>query len=149
MLFRSTTASLPKTFNYYNIFEASTGSDIEYKLNQLETQMQYIIARQTERDKRTFFVDDTKSEKDKRYAKFIGNRTIQLFAFCGLIFAKDYQEVKGRISKLINEKGGHTRPCLYKMLKERRFLYMKSALFSERLELLEEQITSQQSTVGK
>jgi hypothetical protein len=142
-----TTVNLPKEFNYYNIFEASTGTDIEYKLNQLETQMQYIIARQMERDKQKFFVDDTKPGKDKRYTKYIGNRAIQLFAFCGLIFAKDYQEVKGRISKLINDKGGHTRPCLCKMLKERRFLYMKSALFSERLELLEEHITSQQSTM--
>jgi hypothetical protein len=133
-----TTENLPEEFNYYNIFEVSTGSDINYKLNQLETQLQYVITRQIKRDNQEFFLNDKKnSDQPKRYAKYIGKRAIKLFSFCGLIFAKDYLEVHKKIIDLINENGGLTRPCLFKMLKENRFLYMKSKLFSERLEILE------------
>lgn len=146
-----TTPTLPKLFNYYNLFEASTGSDIKYKLDQLETQCQYVITRQMDRDKQKFLALGPEADKMKFYSKFIGEKAIKLIAFCGLIFAKDYVDVKKKLSDLLEENDGLKRPCLYKMFKEKRFLYLKSAMFSERLELLEEQfaITPIHSTLTK
>lgn len=127
-------SELPKSFNYYCIFEVSTGSDLKYKLNQLETQMQYIVARDLQGCQKQFY----RGKNLKEYGDWISKRVIYLIAFCGLIFAKEFGDVRSEICRIINENSGYNRPCLWALLKANRFLYMKSAMLSERFESLEE-----------
>ena len=128
----SPTSQLPNCFNYYCIFEVSTGSDLKYKLNQLETQLQYIVAREIKRSGKDFYRGNKTG-----YGDWVSNEVVLLVAFCGLIFAKEYGVVQEKITRIINESNGYTRPCLWALLRAKRFLYMKSAMFSERFESLE------------
>ena len=40
-----TTGKIPKKFIFYNIMQVSTGSNYQFKLEQVEKQIQYIVAR--------------------------------------------------------------------------------------------------------
>jgi hypothetical protein len=125
-----TTSGLPKEFNYYCVFEITTGADISYKLNQLETQLQYIIARDFYRSKVTFpssTVTRKTNIKNRKiaYRDFVASEIIKVIAFSGVILSKEYSDdIEKRIINLINSSNGYDRPCLWKLLAERRFIYM-------------------------
>lgn len=139
-----TTAELPLEFNYYSIFEITTQPKLSYKLHQLEYQLQYIVARHFHREKRQFPPPELaaliKSSKEKaliEYKKFIGQEVLLLVCFAGLVTPFDYESKKDSIISEIDKENGQKNPCLFALLHQDRFLYLKSNTLTQRLEAVE------------
>jgi hypothetical protein len=134
-----TTAEFPNEFNYYCIFEITTGADLSHKLNQLESQLQYLLARDFQRyfsDLHYPPIEVTRKKNNKNrkaaYQDFVASRIVNLVAFCGLILSKEYSnDFETKIINIINHSNGYERPCLWKLLSEKRFIYMKSETLTD------------------
>ena len=148
-----TTNSFPKIFQYYALFEVSTGSQFHEKLNQIEAQMQYIICRDFTRQEKQFppveFARVAKEPypdtKRREYNNFIGVQCLRTVAYCGLVFSFPSNEsIKSKLLKLINENEIDL-PCACSMLKASRFFYVTSVTMATRVESLEKMSSENQS----
>lgn len=137
---KSPTTPELETFNYYSIFEVTHQQKVGPKLKQLEYQLQYIVARQFQRDEKDFpptIVSSLSNEVEmkKAFREFIGPELLRVVCFAGLIMPHDFSSKETVISKTVND--GYDFPCLFSLLKNNRLMYLKSETLSQRLELYE------------
>lgn len=136
-----TTQEFPSVFNFYAIFEITTQPKPSYKVKQLENQLQYVLARYFTRENQTFppsYISSIEPKKSRMnaYRDFVEKEILTIVCFCGLIMPEDLETKEKTIVNLIERT---THPCVYSLMKQNRFLYLKSKTLSQRLERLEKQ----------
>lgn len=148
-----TTDAFPKLFQYYALFEVSTGSQFHTKLNQIESQMQYIICMDFIRQNKQFPpIEIARNPKEpypdtkrREYNEFIGVQCLRTVAYCGLVFSFPSNEsIQSKLIKLINDNEIDL-PCVCSMLKASRFFYVTSVTMAARVESLEKMSSENQS----
>jgi hypothetical protein len=114
------------------IFESFTDQNLKSQLNQLEAQLQYMVARHWKRQDKVFPPESVSSmsngfKRKTAYANCIVKEIGHLVALCGLTSDLPYsKELNKTLVKLIHVDGGYVRPCLWQLLKEKRLLYIPS-----------------------
>ena len=132
------------------------GNDIAYKLEQLETQILYLIARESIRIVSIFPLpehiiqkeDSIKVKKMKRSK--INMDAVKLLnpllCVVGLALATVTEELKAKVAKLI--KGGKF-PCLFELYKQRRVLLFKGEMMGARVAALEDGVAEVKNGVAE